>query len=391
MNEPEYIPETPDELTAQWLTEVLTDNGVIQGGRISEVTAKDIGEGVGFLGDILRLQLTYDHESATGPQSVIAKLPKLANRPMGEMLGAYERETLFYLDHASRMPCRIPALYYGAFDRDKSSEQQEQILKFIDRLPRFMNGAITQLGLKVAAGKKRRYALLIEDINDGTAGDQVAGATEHQCQQVLRSIARTQARFWHGQGLDSHFWLLPLGIDRRLRHHMFSRARTNFESTFADLVAGGLGAHLDRVAANGIEFANRLSEAPDTLLHCDLRLDNVIFAADEAVILDWQLVRHGAGAYDVAYLLGGALDANLGPADDEAFLQFYYRSLTQHGVSGYSFHDFANHYRLSLYLILQTLSTTDQVELGEDRGVRMIRSWIERLFRRLENAEVFVR
>ena len=389
MSRVSFIPETPEELTPAWLTTVLTENGVVEGGAVTGVRTSNIGEGVGFLGDILRLELEYDG-SASGPQSVIAKLPKLANRPMGEMLGAYEREALFYLDQAGVMPVTLPQMYFCDFDRDKGSEQQASILAFADRIPRFLNGPMTSLALKIATGKKRRYALLIEDINYGTPGDQVAGASVAECQRVLGKLALVQAKFWHGKDIADRFWLLPLTIDRRMRHHMFMRSKPNFEATFADLMDQGLRAHMERLVAHGIDFATSLEAAPMTLLHCDLRLDNVMFTADDVVFLDWQLVRRGVGAYDVAYLLGGALATDLSPDDDERLLRWYFDELVKNGVDDYSFHAFTDHYRLSLYLILQTLSTTDQVELGEGRGLQMIRTWIERLHRRLDNAAVFI-
>ena len=51
-----------------------------------EVERELLGQGVGFLGDILRLRVMSDDASV--PSSVIAKLPKKANRGAGEMLGA---------------------------------------------------------------------------------------------------------------------------------------------------------------------------------------------------------------------------------------------------------------------------------------------------------------
>ena len=41
-----YLPETPEELTPQWLGEVL-------GGEVTQVSSKALGDGIGFMGDVL--------------------------------------------------------------------------------------------------------------------------------------------------------------------------------------------------------------------------------------------------------------------------------------------------------------------------------------------------
>ena len=65
------LPEVPEELTAEWLSDAL-------GWPISAVEQQVLGQGQGFLGDIIRLDLTS--EASEVPDTVIAKLPKKANR-----------------------------------------------------------------------------------------------------------------------------------------------------------------------------------------------------------------------------------------------------------------------------------------------------------------------
>ena len=47
------LPETPEELTAEWLSQAL-------GWPVSDVRRQILGQGQGFLGDIVRLELTSD-------------------------------------------------------------------------------------------------------------------------------------------------------------------------------------------------------------------------------------------------------------------------------------------------------------------------------------------
>ena len=60
----EFIPEHLSELTPEWLTETLIANGSIQAERrIVDTRATMLGEGEGFLGDIVRLDLILDAQT----------------------------------------------------------------------------------------------------------------------------------------------------------------------------------------------------------------------------------------------------------------------------------------------------------------------------------------
>lgn len=375
------IPETPDALSADWLTQALHRGGILNGQRVVATRAEVIGEGVGFLGDLLRLSLSYDRPEGL-PTSLIAKLPKLENRAMGELLGAYERENCFYMEMADSLPLNTPRMYYGDFDRDKASEKQEAILRAANRIPRFLTRPMTSLARWIAGNKKRRYILLLEDLRDGEMGDQVAGTPTDRCADVIRAVAGVHAAYW-GTDLSGKFWLLPLDIDARMRHGLFMGSRPGFASYFGAELEAKLAPYLDRLPEEGAGMLAELVSAPATLLHCDLRLDNLFFRDADVVVFDWQLVRRGPGVYDIAYFLSGALDENAGRDVVMGLLEAYYDELRRGGVDGYSFEDLIRGYRLALYLVLLTLSTVDQMDLGDGRGVALMRGWIARLHARL--------
>lgn len=382
-----FIPETPEELTADWLTTALAEVTGNQA-RVTSLQQQVLGEGEGFLGDLLRLMPTYElaDSGVLLPDSLIAKLPKLENRTMGEMLGAYERENMFYLTLANDLPVATPKLYYAELDRDADSENQLEILRSLDKLPHFMVGAITKIGSWVANRKKRRYILLIEDINNAAPGDQVAGADAGRAQQVVEALARLHAHYWQSASLDGHFWLLPMDVDARMKHGISKKSRPLFEKVFGDVLDAGLRPYVDKVMATGPETLYELCKSPQTLLHGDMRLDNVFFRESdqesEVVFFDWQLVRRGPAAYDLAYLLSGGLAADFGSAD--GLLDAYHSALTAAGVSNYSRDRLQHDYELGLLVVLSPLLAIDQVELGEDRGTVMMRLWVERLLGRLQ-------
>jgi thiamine kinase-like enzyme len=390
----DFIPEHLAELTPQWLTETLVANGSVHAARtVVNTRATTLGEGEGFLGDIVRLELILDQPCEQSLDSLIVKIPKHANRAFGEMIGAYEREILFYREMAPNLPTRTPQIYYGALDRDAGSEKQAEILALLDKLPLWLNRSVASLGLWVAARKQRRYLLLMEDLSDIKTGDQIQGANLVDTESVIRTIARTHALYWNSPELENHFWLIPLGLSARLRHGMFRSSLGEFRERFSHLFAQGMDRPIDWLIENGSDLTRALAaDAPETLVHSDLRLDNVFFpsvSTEEPVIIDWQLVQRGPGIYDVAYLISCALDPATSDADVTGLLEAYRDALAQHDVTDYPFEALARDYKRSMLAILQTLATTGQVEMGEgdDRGVALIDLWIERLFARVKQID----
>lgn len=387
----EFIPEHLAELTPAWLTETLVANGSVQAARtIVDTQATTLGDGEGFLGDIVRLDLILDEPCDQSLNSLIVKIPKHANRAFGEMLGAYEREILFYREMAADVPTRTPEIYYGALDRDAGSEKQGEILGFLDKLPLWMNKSMAGLGLWVAGRKQRRYLLLMEDLRDIEPGDQIQGASLADTESVIRAIARTHAQYWNSPELENHFWLISMGISARMRHGMFRNSLGEFRERFSHLFAQGMDRPINWLIENGSDLTRALvADAPETLLHSDLRLDNVFFSPEEPVIIDWQLVQRGPGIYDVGYLISCAVDPATSDADVTGLLEAYRDALAQHGVTDYPFEALKRDYKRSMLAILQTLSTTGQVDMGEgdDRGVTLIDLWIERLFARVKHID----
>jgi hypothetical protein len=367
------IPELPEQLTAQWLSNAL-------GWSISAVDQKVLGKGQGFLGDIIRLHLTTDARDA--PASVIAKLPKKANRAIGEMLGVYEREILFFQELSAQVPARTPHVYFSHFDRDAGSEKQKQILRAFDRMPGFLTPLIGTLGAKVAAGKKRKYLIIMEDLGDLEVGDQLAGASVEQCAQVLEHIASTHRLFWNSSQLADKFWLLPMDIDSRMRHGMLKKSLPAFRS----IAAPEMQPYLDWLEAHGVTLMKSFArDAPQTLVHCDLRLDNVCFGTEGCAYLDWQLTRAGPAAYDIAYFLGGALAPETTASQERELVREYHRKLD---VTDYSFESFWRDYQRGLMLTVSSLSPTEDIEIDLGRGQAMMSRWLERLTARLQHVEV---
>ena len=196
------------------------------------------------------------------------------------------------------------------------------------------------------------------------------------------------AAFWNSEAVENRFWLMPLSIDTRIRHGLFRDSQPAFRERFAHLMDDDFGRALAWVEKNGIAAVRTLQQgAPVTLLHCDLRLDNVAFRDGEPIVFDWQLVRRGPAAYDVAYFLSGA-SPDLTREDEAGLLRGYHAALGDLGVRDYSFAAFERDYHLGLLTAMQTLTTVDQMDMGEGRGVQLMDAWFERLRTRVAGIDL---
>jgi len=373
MAEPLEIPELPEELTADWLSAAL-------GTGIRHLDQEILGQGQGFLGDIIRLHLTSD-EPAT-PRTLIAKLPKKANRTMGEMLGVYEREVLFFQELGDRVPVRIPKIHYSHYDPDAGSAKQKEILKALDGLPGFFTPLINLLGQKVAGAKGRRYLILMEDLAEFSPGDQFEGAEPEACARVLEQFAPAHRAFWGSPQLDEKFWLLPMDIDSRMRQGMYRRVLPHYLAE----VDESLAPYVRWLGEHHAALTDRLTaQAPTTLIHCDLRLDNICFDGERCAYLDWQLIRSGPAAYDVAYFLSSALDPSEDAAMEDAILRRYFDALD---APDYPFETFFRDYQRGLLLTLTALMPTPDIAIDAGRGQEMMARWRARLAARLARVDV---
>src|SRR3990172_9263332 len=110
------IPGGIAEVTPGWVEQTLQAD--LPGCRVESITVKRIGEGIGFLGELGRVHITFAGGPPAGaPPSVIVKLPTNVPEPRGmaAALGFYEREVGFYRDLAPDAYVPVPHCYFHSF------------------------------------------------------------------------------------------------------------------------------------------------------------------------------------------------------------------------------------------------------------------------------------
>jgi len=317
------FPAQPAELSAAWLTSVLRSAGRIPpSASVSAFTTTPLGASVGLASTLCRVAATVTQPDA--PPVRLAAVAKFTPtdpeaRAFVQHMGMFARECGFYTALRGRAAAvTAPACWFAHHD--------------------------------AATGAA---CLLLEDLDAGgwQAGDQVAGASVEQAQAVLEGAAKQHAAFWaHPLLPDWATWLPALDgahfaagdPSAAVFGAAWPRWRRRYPAALA-LLPPHLPAALD--AAPGAfggaaaRLLRQLGRSPGTLLHGDLRLDNVVWRRDCGRLATRQLdmgdCASGRAAFDVAYFLSMSLEPSLRRAHQDALLAHYAAALRGAGVSDY--------------------------------------------------------
>jgi aminoglycoside phosphotransferase (APT) family kinase protein len=276
---------------------LIASDAVRPGARLQEVRSRPIG--IGATADTLLLLLTWFPEGG-GPDRVVVKLPATdpAAARTAASLGLYEREARFYTELAPRTGLRVPRCF----------------------------GTLT-----TASGAP---ALLLEDLTRShTPGDQFAELPPPLLQRARRELVALQAPFWADPAVASLPWLhRRLGVAIPSIHERMCWSWAERREELAGHFDDDERAVVDRFVAGADAWA-RSVDGPFSLTHHDFRIDNLLFADDDLVVLDWQTAGWGAPMFDLAYLLGTSLTPATRRAVEADQVRAHVRDLAEHGIT----------------------------------------------------------
>lgn len=288
------FPTRPDAMDAGWLAAALG----AAAGSLSGFAATPVG--TGQMCDSFRLTLDWAERPAGAPTSIIAKCPSLdpASRNIAERLGNYVLEVSWYRELADTITVPRPACHFAD---------------------------IADNGVD--------FLLLLEDLSPARQGDQLAGAGADALMLGVDAAARLHAPLWNSPRIDELAWLQR--DSRELVRQLFPVLYAGFRERYTG--------RLDEAClALGADIVARLDRWLDrtppvrTIIHGDLRLDNILFAPDLSAcwVLDWQTLGIGSGASDIAYLIGtGVADADTRRGIDRPAFERWLAGLAAGGVS----------------------------------------------------------
>lgn len=356
------LPTTTDEITTDWLTQALRESGTISADTtVSDLRIDPQAGGVGFMGEVGKLHLTYDGPVAgkhgDAPIEIVAKFatqnPEL--REMMRPTRVYEREHRFYEVLATETPLRTPAVYHVTCNPSDDPEVPEE------------------------------YLLLMEDLGHLTLGDQVAGVTPEQAQKALAGLAEHHAHFWNGAHMDQATFLPDInGPLNQGGKAIYEASYPGFREAFNDTLDPKMAEVAAAYPDSCLAMLDRLFAMPTTLVHFDYRADNLFFddsdtGGGSVAVIDWQAIAKGGGAYDVGYFLSQNLSIADRRAHEVDLMRGYHDTLTANGVTGYAFEQLQDDCRVGMmYSWVIPVLAVGSLDFTSERAVTLWTNVIER-------------
>ncbi len=232
---------------------------------------------------------------------------------------------------------------------------------------------------------------MLEDLAGLRLADQTRGCTPADANIVIDALARHQAHWWESDRFASLPWLKSYATPP-----FPAVVAANFEAgwpQFLDVLGADLSPALmafgERFPSLVPWYCAELTRPPHTLLHGDLRLDQLFFAVDAGdppvTALDWQVIGTGRGAYDLAYFLSQSLDTDTRRAYEGPLIERYAGRLTEYGIS-YPAIELMHDYRLTTaWCFLYPVIATGRVDLANDRQLDLLRTMLTRAATAIED------
>ena len=310
------IPETPEDLTAEWLSTVL-------GATVAAVDVDAIQSGDGFFGQVLRLWLAYAEGQSAGPATLIAKLSSTDPRLRTRLADSYRREVRFYQDLASQVPVPVPGCHYADVDPEMGT-----------------------------------HVLLLEDLG---AGSPDSPLTMAEAKEAIADVAELHSQWWEHPDLSSLAWLSVPEYDGGTLQQFHDEWWPPFFERAGHILSPEAKAVGERLGGFRAGLMTELfGRAPATLIHRDYKPANMIPTDPNhrSAVIDWQSISVGRGTWDVAYLISQYLGVEDRRQTEESLLRDYHHALVGGGVAGYSLDDCLRDYRLALLQRFGSLIST---------------------------------
>ena len=307
---PDRVIERPDQLDAALVARLLGEAGrLAPGAEVRAIAVEPVG--TGQMADTVRIRL----EGEGVPASLVAKFASsdATSRSTGRMMRAYEVEVCFYAELAERVSTRIPVALFCALD--------------------------------IEAGM---FTLLLEDIVGAHQGDQIAGCTVGAAQACLEDLAGLHGPCWQDPTVAAMGWLARGGPDpEAFTASVVQGVFPGFLERYADRLTPAQVGLLEAFIPRIVDWY-AAKAGPRTAIHCDFRLDNLLFVPGERrpVVVDFQTAAWGSAGDDLAYFLGGNLRPEERREAEEDLIGDYLVHLAASGVDSFDRQAIDRSYRL---------------------------------------------
>ncbi len=285
------IPASVEEVSPAWLSDAI-------GCEVDSAEIEQIGMGIGVSSALYRARLIGGEGC---PGSVVVKLPALDPAAVftSTILRMYIREVRFFERLAAESPVRVPKSYFSAVDPDSS-----------------------------------RFVVVMEDMGGMRMVDQLEGMDIADAERAVDELALWHARWW--READA---LVDSGVSVSLADPIYPAVLPLVFAEGWEKVTNEIDLSTE-IMAVGPRWSEALPQLladlaapPTTLAHGDYRADNILFAPDGSVVLlDFQLIGTGTGAYDLAYFVTQSLDQHVASTHERSLFERWVAGLRGAGV-----------------------------------------------------------
>ncbi len=311
------LPDRPDKITAEWLTQALTTSHPDV--EVSRVEILDKHSGTTG-----RTKLGVSYASGErGPATVFVKLPPFIaqQRELVATTDMGRKEARFYAGPAAEVRMRIPRAYFAAFG-DEPTE----------------------------------YIMVLEDLDASGC----IFASRHQPhaeefgEQLIESLANLHVQFWNDPRFNDELsWLRP-PFASAMGAQLVDSARQQFEADFPPVFG--------ELARLFVEHHERIRElwldGEHTIVHGDTHAGNQFIDGDKIGLYDWAVVSKYPGMRDIANYMGNSCPTDLRRREGDRWLRKYHQVLVDGGVDTPTFDVLYDRYRIGVLYSLVSSSTT---------------------------------
>jgi len=293
-----------------WCVDQLVKAGAIPAGAaVTRYEVRQFKSGEVFRSAVARVMIDYTHNGAPRSFACIAKFAIQGGSLGTIVISIFQRnarnEVEFYTNHGGS------------------------------------NGALRAYYARCSA-LAGNFLLLLEEVESVIEFTEEASAPIAQARDVVQMYARFHAAHWRPHA-ERHGKLpkTPVRIPEFAIDFMCS------------LALGRQRRVLRHLARQSWHHCNR----PQTIVHGDARIGNVMFRADASgaptrpLLIDWQSPHWGLATYDLAYFITLSLRPATRDAHEDELIHLYHAELGANGVTDYTFAAFHEDYLHALVLV----------------------------------------
>jgi hypothetical protein len=327
------FPARVEDLTNEWLTQVLHTSGVPEA---VEVTGFSVGpvKDPGQTSEVVQIALEYNGIHPEAPETLIGKFPATFEqaRQMAQGLDTYLKEVEFFRCIAPSAGDLVPKCFASEINRENHD-----------------------------------FVVLLEDLSDLKLGEIFLSRPEDS-RFMLEKIAPFHAYWWEHPDLETFDWIPQPG--KESGKAWFDKLKLVY-TAILPMIKGQYQGYMSDSAWSVLEkwlevWDEMLEYAPGpyTLCHGDYHYLQGFFPTEKNnrfSIIDWQVLCINSAGMDVSRPL--LIDPEDRRACEESAVEDYHNLLLKHGVKDYSLDQLWEDIRLQSlwtpYIYLLAIAQTD--------------------------------